>query len=99
MGNNKINPYKSVQHIFLVRFNFQSISIDNYGSKHFDAQRPSAKNEITQREADIQRSQTLLRLEQAVLEQRGRMLRAQEDIIDVRKSLNEIRERLIELSE
>lgn len=73
--------------------------IDKSLSKYFDVQRPSLKNEIAKREAEIQRSQTLLNLEKAVLEQRGRLLLAQEDLNDVRRSLKEIRERLVELSE
>lgn len=57
------------------------------------------RNEVAKREAEIQRSRTLLNLEKAVLEQRSRLLLAQEDLNDVRRSLKEIRERLVELSE
>lgn len=73
--------------------------IDKDGSKYYAGQRPSLKNEIVKREAEIQRSRTLLNLEKAVLEQRGSLLRAQEDLNDVRRLLKEIRERLVELSE
>lgn len=73
--------------------------IENSGSKYLDEQRSSSKNEIAKREAELQRSRTLLNLEQAVLEQRGRILRAQEDLNGVRRSLKEIRDRLVELSE
>lgn len=97
MGNDKINPYKSLKYItYFVCFIFL---IEKYDSKYIDAQRTSSQNEITKRAAEIQRSKTILKLNEAVLQQRGHILRAQEELNDMRRSLSEIRERFFELSE
>lgn len=93
---------KSIQiiHYSFAKFRFSLyLLIDKNVSKYCDVQRPSMRNEVAKREAEIQRSRTLLNLEKAVLEQRSRLLLAQEDLNDVRRSLKEIRERLVELSE
>lgn len=56
------------------------------------------KSSKTQHEYQIRRSQNLSQIGQRVLEHRGRILRAQGEIVDVKKSLSEIRQRLHELS-
>lgn len=102
MGNDNINP--NLQHVFsffihLLHFELYFRADADGSRKYYNVERPSLKNEIAKREAEIQRSRTLLNLEKAVLEQRGHLLQAQEDLNDVRKSLKDIRERLVELSE
>lgn len=54
--------------------------------------------QVKEREAQIERSRSILKIEQGVLEHRNRILHAQEEINDVRRKLVEIREQFDELS-
>lgn len=53
---------------------------------------------LDERKIKIQRSQTIHGIEQRIIEQRGRLLLAQQEIIDINKTLIEIKSRLHELS-
>lgn len=55
--------------------------------------------EVKRRDAQIERSRTILGIEKGLLEHRHRILHAQEEINDVRRKLIEIRGQLQELSE
>lgn len=94
------NRFCSVQFRFLPLIRCW-ISTDKKHQNYLDIQKQKvslSQCDVTKRESQIQRSQTLLKLERRVLEHRGRLLNAQEEIVEVRKTLNDIRERLHELS-
>lgn len=102
MGNDpNLCMYQFKNSIFVLHGLFWAEYVLDKGKLSFlDIQRQStlSQNEMNKREAQIQRAKALLELEQAVLQHRSRLIRAQEDIMDVRRSLSEIRERLNDLS-